>query len=83
MGETDTMCGRYILTSTGDVIAAAFDLEEPPEVAARYNIAPGQDALVICATSADGQCRSQRWGFRDEGSGRRSLINARSETVAN
>jgi putative SOS response-associated peptidase YedK len=47
------MCGRYTLTTPGEVIAEIFDLPEAPEVAARYNVAPTQEVAAIRAASDD------------------------------
>jgi len=80
------MCGRYILTITGEVLARAFDLHETPELSPRYNIAPTQDAPVIREIGGVRRLELLRWGLvpswaRDPSIGQR-LINARSETAA-
>lgn len=36
------MCGRYTLNQSAAAIAQAFHLQEIPDVAAQYNIAPTQ-----------------------------------------
>jgi putative SOS response-associated peptidase YedK len=81
------MCGRFALTSTPESLAERFDLEEPPECAPRYNVAPGQDVLAVRAGAA-GARRADllRWGLvppwaESPAIGGR-MINARSETVA-
>jgi putative SOS response-associated peptidase YedK len=80
------MCGRFEIHSAVEIIAEIFgisdwDIESPP----RYNIAPGQDILIVIN---DGKRRlvKSRWGFvpswsRDLETGYR-MINARAETVA-
>ncbi|MCG6922135.1 MAG: SOS response-associated peptidase, partial [Acidobacteria bacterium] len=50
------MCGRFNLTASGEEIAEAFDLDDVPQLAPRYNIAPTQPIAVVRL---------------DEGSGRR------------
>lgn len=84
------MCGRYTLTTPGDLVAEIFELAEPPETVARYNIAPTQEVATV--RSADGgeagdrELALLRWGLvphwaKDPSIGNR-MINARAETVA-
>ncbi|MEE8572633.1 MAG: SOS response-associated peptidase family protein, partial [Gemmatimonadota bacterium] len=40
------MCGRFTLTTPADEWAALFRLDEVPDVAPRFNIAPTQDVHV-------------------------------------
>lgn len=80
------MCGRYILSITGKVLAEAFDLEELPDLPPRYNIAPTQDAPVVRETGGRRRLDLLRWGLipswaRDAAMGAR-LVNARAETAA-
>jgi putative SOS response-associated peptidase YedK len=80
------MCGRYELHSHPAAIALAFGLAAPPDIAARYNIAPLTDVPVV-RVNADGQrelCHL-RWGLvprraKDPSVGSR-MINARAETL--
>ncbi len=82
------MCGRFTLTSTPELLARRFGLEEPPsELVPRFNIAPNQDVATIRARE-DGTrvLEMRRWGLvpawaRDPKIGNR-MINARSETVS-
>jgi putative SOS response-associated peptidase YedK len=48
------MGGRFALYSSGETIAAAFDLAEVPELQPRYNVVPSQPVAVIrtCPFSA-------------------------------
>jgi len=69
-------------------MAEQFDLDDPPELEARYNIAPGQSVVTIRTDSAGAPRRIERfrWGLlppwaEDAGIGLR-MINARSESVA-
>jgi putative SOS response-associated peptidase YedK len=82
------MCGRFTLTSTPEQLAQRFGLDEPPQAAPRYNIAPGQDVLAIRVDSETSRrvAAYPRWGLvpawaEDAAVGSR-MINARAETVA-
>lgn len=82
------MCGRYTLTSSGDTVATLFDLMEVPELQARYNLAPTQDAPVVRMLASGGPrvLSSLRWGlvpyWADDPAIGNRMINARSESVA-
>ena len=86
------MCGRYFLTTPGEVLAELFEAPAPPEEVAlairpRYNIAPSQEVPIVRTTEAGARELSLvRWGLvphwaKDPAIGNR-LINARSESVA-
>lgn len=80
------VCGRFSLATPAEQIAELFALPEPPELAPRYNIAPGQAVLTVRQGRAGGrQLVWVRWGLvpswsKDPRIGNR-LINARVETV--
>jgi putative SOS response-associated peptidase YedK len=82
------VCGRFTLTSTPELLARRFGLEEPPtRLVPRFNIAPSQDVATIRA-GEDGTrvLELRRWGLvpgwaRDPKIGNR-MINARCETVS-
>jgi len=81
------MCGRYELHSHPTAIALAFGLAHPPEISARFNIAPTQQVPIV-RLNADGERElvQVRWGLvprwaKDPSIGVR-MINARAETVA-
>ena len=83
------MCGRVALTASGEELAEAFALDEIPQLAPRYNIAPTQPLLVVRHDRGRPRARSLRWGLSRralaEGEALEAgglLINARSETVA-
>ena len=59
------MCGRTNLTATPEELAEAFDLEEVPELAPRYNIAPSQPMPVVRMDAAARKRRLSlvRWGL--------------------
>lgn len=88
------MCGRYMITAPVTAMTDLFDVADRPNLAARYNVAPMQDAPVIRlargedAESDPGARRLvlHRWGLLPfwakaarEGA---KMINARAETVA-
>jgi putative SOS response-associated peptidase YedK len=81
------MCGRFSLGATIRV-AQVFDVPNWPDLAPRYNIAPGQNiaAVIQNRETARREVRSQRWGlvpsWAKDGSIGNRLINARAETVA-
>ncbi len=70
------MCGRYALYASGADVAQKFALDAPPNLPARYNIAPTQSAPVILAGNTLAQAQ---WGWHTP---RGLLINARSESAA-
>ncbi|MFT6582462.1 MAG: putative SOS response-associated peptidase YedK [Alphaproteobacteria bacterium] len=80
------MCGRYSLTTPVEGVARLFGFDERPNLAARYNIAPTQNALIVRSGVGGGlEGVNIRWGLTppwaqslDEGV---RMINARSETV--
>jgi putative SOS response-associated peptidase YedK len=77
------VCGRFSLTASGEELAEAFGLDEPPDLAPRYNIAPSQPVLVVRRQAGRRVAASLRWGFSPAGSEQPELlINARSETAA-
>ena len=80
------MCGRFVLTTDGDVIQMAFNLTTMPDMLSpRFNIAPSQPIAVITNEQPD-TLTFHKWGLipswsKDLAIGNR-MINARSETAA-
>ncbi len=80
------MCGRYLITTPVEAIRQIFKVDQRPNLAARYNVAPTQ-AVPIVRRGEDGrELISARWGLvpfwaKDLKIGAK-LINARAETVA-
>lgn len=81
------MCGRFTLTITVDAVAERFAAVSEVPVTypeARYNIAPGQESLVVTA-AAQRQVHTMRWGLRPEWARDRLkgqyLINLRAESL--
>ena len=81
------MCGRYVLTTPGEVLAQLFELPAAPALAPRYNIAPTQTVPIVRAAEAGArELALVHWGLiphwakeREIGS---RMINARAETLA-
>jgi len=81
------MCGRYVLTTPGEVLAELFEFDEKPHLAPRYNIAPTQEvAIVRRRETGVNELASVQWGLvpfwaKDRAIGNK-LINARAESLA-
>ncbi|MEL7490648.1 MAG: SOS response-associated peptidase [Pseudomonadota bacterium] len=80
------MCGRYLLTSPPDEVAATFAVDVRDNFPPRYNIAPTQPIGVIHINERrDKAFALMRWGFipswMDAEKGH-PMNNARAETVA-
>lgn len=81
------MCGRYVLSAPGEVLAELFELPAPVELAARYNIAPTQAVPIVRAAGESvRELAFAQWGLvphwaKERAIGNR-LINARGETLA-
>lgn len=81
------MCGRYTLTTPGDVLAPALGLESVPTLTPRWNIAPSQPVAIVRAGGAGRrELAVVRWGLiphwaKEAALGER-MINARAETLA-
>ena len=81
------MCGRFILTASGEVLAARFDLPAALDLPPRYNVAPGQPIGAVRIAGAGGrEWVLLRWGlvpaWAPEPKTSYSTINARAETAA-
>lgn len=86
LAYTACMCGRYAFYLPHEAMARLFDLDDPPEVEAHYNIAPSNFVAVI-RHDKEGvrKLGMLHWGLvphwaKDKKIGYR-MINARSETV--
>jgi putative SOS response-associated peptidase YedK len=76
------MCGRFSLTASGEELAEVFGLDEPPDLAPRYNIAPTQPVATVRSGEAGGRTFAwARWGLdpASPGPAKRVLINVRAE----
>lgn len=81
------MCGRYLLTSPLESVQELFAVDERPNLAARYNIAPTQDVPIVRRTrdGAGRELAMVRWGLvpswaKDLQVGNR-MINTRAESI--
>jgi putative SOS response-associated peptidase YedK len=80
------MCGRYELHTSPAALALALGLRYPPEIKARYNIAPTQQVPIVRLTRDGERELSQvKWGLvpfwaKDPSIGNK-MINARAETI--
>lgn len=72
------MCGRFVRKSPTEVIVAEMAVTETTlaELAARYNVCPGEEVAAVVAHGAGRRLGALRWGL-----GRRRQINVRSEGV--
>ena len=79
------MCGRFLLTTTGERLAEHFGVPALAELPFRYNVAPSQP---VPAVGLDREGRralaALRWGLvpRWSSDAKRAPINARAETAA-
>ena len=81
------MCGRYTLAAPDPAqVRARFPIGEAVEVRRRYNVAPGDEVLVV-TTDREGRPRGEllRWGLvpswaKQPDTGLK-MINARVETI--
>src|SRR5262245_35836676 len=80
------MCGRYFVTTSGQVLGEQFSIVGPPELVPRYNVAPTQSVPVV-RTGAGGERELAQvaWGLIPSWAKERAiankLINARGETL--
>jgi len=83
------MCGRYKLATPAEVLRDVFGFVERPNLPARYNVAPTQDAPVVRQRrqpAGERTVQNLRWGLvpswaKDTKIGA-SLMNARAESLA-
>lgn len=92
------VCGRYVLTTPGEVLAQIFETVPPPEeileaIVPRYNISPTQKVPIVRsaptptgAPAAPRELALVQWGlvphWAKDPAIGNSLINARAETAA-
>ena len=80
------MCGRYTIRFPERFDAGLFGVADWPDLAPRFNIAPGTDVPLVRIGSAGREGTMARWGLvpswaKDASIGDR-LANARGETLA-
>jgi putative SOS response-associated peptidase YedK len=80
------MCGRFILVSNPEAVAALFGYAERPNFPPRFNVAPGQPVGVVRAENGAARFALLRWGllpaWAKDARAFRPLVNLRSEGVA-
>jgi putative SOS response-associated peptidase YedK len=78
------MCGRFVLYSSGETIAEAFDEAEVPELLPRYNIAPSQPIAVIRTCPNGRELALLKWGLVPSWAkdAKMAPINAKAQTAA-
>ena len=74
------MCGRFSLSSNLNDLKNEFSDDLSGNFPARYNIAPGQDSVVVSLFDKKFNLQILNWGFNSLNTSQ-LLINARSETV--
>jgi putative SOS response-associated peptidase YedK len=81
------MCGRFVSTSSPEVIAAHFGATAAVDpLGANYNVAPTSDIYAVVETSVGREVQVFHWGLvpvwaKEAKIGQR-MINARAETLA-
>ncbi len=83
------MCGRYKLATPAEILRDVFGFIERPNLPARYNIAPTQEAPVVRQRrqpKGERTVQNLRWGlipsWAKDAKIASSLINARAESLA-
>ena len=82
------MCGRYMSVTPAEGLRRLFGFVETPNLGARYNIAPTQEAPVVRqrrAPAGERTIQNLRWGripaWAEDPKAGPPLINARAETL--
>ena len=86
------MCGRYLLSTSAEIIADLFQAELTAEFRPRYNIAPSQMIPVVELAGKSRRVSLMRWGLTPSWAKAKigprggvrlpDFINARSETAS-
>ena len=80
------MCGRYTLRRPQRIDPALLGLDELPPLDPRFNIAPGENILLVRSREGEREATLARWGLipawaKDPSIGNR-MANARAESLA-
>src|SRR5690348_1341299 len=79
------MCGRFYLTASAAEIKRRFVVDQVPDLAPRYNIAPTQVSAMVDAAEKLRTVRPGRWGlvpsFSRDLSLAARMINALAEEI--
>jgi putative SOS response-associated peptidase YedK len=77
------VCGRFTFTTPAELVAQVFGLDDLPELAPRYNIAPTQDVAVVRPEDGRRRIAVLRWGLiTSKAPSGAPLINVRSESLS-
>ena len=80
------MCGRAILVSSVEDIASMFGVDAIPIGPPRFNVAPGQDLVIVRGKDSGRELAMARWGlvpwWSKDGKIAQKCIQARAETIA-
>ncbi|MFD2639218.1 SOS response-associated peptidase [Piscibacillus salipiscarius] len=79
------MCGRFTFVANPDEVAEEYELDQPFDFPARYNIAPTQEILTVVNDGEKNRAGTMKWGLvpfwaKDQKIGHK-MINARAETA--
>jgi putative SOS response-associated peptidase YedK len=75
------MCGRFTSTASPEELMRHFGVTILENLQPRWNVAPGQSALVIQQSGLHAEVVYAKWGLPPASSKQSFLINARMETV--
>ena len=75
------MCGRFTSTASPEELMRQFGVTILGNLQPRWNVAPGQSALVIQQSGLHAEAVHAKWGLPPASSKQSFLINARMETV--
>lgn len=82
------MCGRYTLSTPGELLAELFELPSVPDLPPRYNIAPTQEVAAVRRETPEAgrELALLHWGLipfwaKERAIGNR-MINARADGIA-
>ena len=57
------MCGRYLITTPVEAIRQIFQVDQRPNLAPRYNVAPTQTVPIIRRGDGGRELVTVRWGL--------------------
>ena len=75
------MCGRFASAMTSEELMRRFDITIKENIRPRWNVAPSQNATVICRDGQQTIAISATWGQPITSVNKTMLINARMETA--
>ena len=75
------MCGRFASAMTSEELMRRFDITIKEIIRPRWNVAPSQNATVICRDGQQTIAISATWGQPITSVNKTMLINARMETA--